>query len=78
MPKEKDLGLETILAAKSELGSELSTDLDDDLLETCFEIQKKYQFSHDRTFSTKAMENLIDSRVDKNCDFMEGDGGEIE
>lgn len=70
MSKEKELGLKTILAVKSELG----IDLENNLLEDCFEIQKKYQFSHDRALSTKAMETLIESQVEKLCDMNEEEG----
>lgn len=61
MSDDNELGLETLLAVKAELGA----DLDDELLEACFEIQKKYQFNHDRTLSTQAMDRLIDDRVEK-------------
>ena len=61
MSDDKELGLETLLAMKAELG----VDLDDDLLEACFEIQKKYQFNHDRALSTQAMDRLIEDRVEK-------------
>ena len=61
MSDQNELGLETLLAAKAELG----VDLDDELLEACFEIQKKYQFNHDRTLSTQAMDRLIEDRVEK-------------
>lgn len=61
MLDDNDLGLETLLAVKAEL----DVDLDDELLKACFEIQKKYQFSHDRTLSTQAMDRLIEDRVEK-------------
>ena len=61
MPDDNELGLETLLEAKTEMG----VDLDDDLLEACFKIQKKYQFNHDRTLSTQAMDRLIEDRVEK-------------
>jgi len=61
MSDDNELGLETLLAVKAELG----VDLDDDLLKACFEIQKKYQFNHDRTLSTQAMDRLIEDRVEK-------------
>ena len=60
MSDDKELGLETLLAVRIELG----VDVDDDLLEACFEIQKKYQFNHDRTLSTQAMDRLIEDRVE--------------
>ncbi len=61
MSDDNELGLETLFAVKVDLG----VDLDDDLLEACFEIQKKYQFNHDRTLSTQAMDRLIEDRVEK-------------
>lgn len=61
MPNDKELGLETLLAVKAKLG----VDLDTDLINACFEIQKKYQFNHDRTLSTTAMNTLIEKYVEK-------------
>ena len=61
MFEDRELGLETLLGVRDELG----VDLDDDLLEACFEIQKRHQFNHDRTLSTRAMERLINDSVDK-------------
>ena len=61
MPDDNELGLETLFEVKTEMG----VDLDDDLLKACFEIQKKYQFNHDRTLSTQAMDRLIEDRVEK-------------
>ena len=61
MSNDRELGLETLLAVRTQLG----VDLDDDILEACFEIQKKYQFSHDRTLSTQAMERLIEEYVER-------------
>ncbi|WP_366555914.1 DNA modification system-associated small protein [Aquibaculum sediminis] len=61
MSDDNELGLETLLSVKVELG----VDLDDELLEACFEIQKTYQFNHDRTLSTQAMDRLIEDRVEK-------------
>lgn len=64
MSDDCELGLQTLLAVRTELG----VDLDDDFLEACFEIQKKYQFNHDRTLSTQAMDRLIEHRVEKGGD----------
>jgi hypothetical protein len=61
MSDDNELGLETLFAVKAELG----VDLNDDFLEACFEIQKRYQFNHDRTLSTQAMDRLIEHRVEK-------------
>lgn len=70
MSDDNELGLETLLAVKAELG----VDLDDELLEACFEIQKKYQFNHDRTLSTQAMDRLIEDRVEKSGGKQPEDG----
>ncbi len=70
MSDDNELGLETLLTVKAELG----LDLDDDLLEACFEIQKKYQFNHDRTLSTQAMDRLIEDRVGRIEGEQTGDG----
>lgn len=61
MSDDHELGLETLLAVRTELG----LDLDNGLLEACFLIQKKYQFNHDRTLSTQAMDRLIEDFVEK-------------
>lgn len=61
MPDDYDLGLQTLFAVRTKMG----VDLDDDLLKACFDIQKKYQFNHDRTLSTQAMDRLIEDRVEK-------------
>ena len=61
MADDHELGLETLLAVRTELG----VDLNNDLLEACFEIQKKYQFNHDRTLSTQAVDRLIEDCVEK-------------
>ena len=61
MANDRELGLETLLAVRTQLG----VDLDDDLLEACFEIQKKYQFNHDRTLSTRAVDKLIEEYVER-------------
>ena len=70
MSDESELGLETLLAVKTEL----SVDLDDELLEACFAIQKKYQFNHDRTLSKQAMDRLIEDRVEKTGGKQTDDG----
>ena len=70
MSDDSELGLETLLAVKTELG----VDLDADLLEACFAIQKKYQFNHDRTLSTQAMDRLIEDRVEKTSGKQTEDG----
>ena len=61
MSSEPEPGLETLLIASSEHES----DIEADLVKSCFEIQKKYQFDHDRTLSTNAMDRIIESYVDR-------------
>ena len=61
MSDDRELGLETLLGVRNDLGVRL----DDGLLKACFEIQKRYQFNHDRTLSTRAMERLIEDSVNK-------------
>lgn len=61
MPNDIELGLETLLAVRADL----EADLDIDLINACFEIQKKYQFSHDRVLSKNAMDRIIEEHVEK-------------
>lgn len=61
MSVDSELGLATLLAVRTEL----DVDLEDRILQACFEIQKKYQFNHDRTLSTQAMDRLIEDYVEK-------------
>jgi hypothetical protein len=61
MSDDHDFGLEVLFAVKADLGA----DVEDELLQACFEIQKKYQFNQDRTLSTQAMDSLIEHRVEK-------------
>lgn len=61
MPNETDLGLETLLAVRAQLG----VDIDDNLLKQCFAIQRKYQFSPDRVQSWQATDKLVDVHVEK-------------
>ncbi|WP_332713846.1 DNA modification system-associated small protein [Pelagibacterium mangrovi] len=58
MPDE-DMTLETLLAVRKEIAS----DLDEALLQRCYQIQKRFQFSDDRTISATEMEKLIDAHV---------------
>jgi hypothetical protein len=57
--EDGDLALQTLIAVRSEV----SPNLDEDLLRLCYAIQKKYQFSEDRSMSASAMERLIDDKV---------------
>ena len=61
MLQNRELGLETLLAAKTDLG----VALDDEFLEACFKIQQKYQFSQDRKLSIAAMNRLIEEHIEK-------------
>ena len=70
MSDEKELGLETLLAVRKELG----VDLEAELLNSCFQIQKKYQFSHERVLSVNAMDKLIDKYVAKAISLQNEDG----
>lgn len=59
MSEKEDLALQTLLAVRAEI----APDLDEDLLNHCYAIQKRHQFNSDRTQSSVAMERLIDDEV---------------
>ena len=59
--EDEDLALQTLIAVRAEIAPHL----DETLLRQCYAIQKKYQFSEDRSMSASAMERLIDAMVDK-------------
>ena len=69
MSDEKELGLETLLTVRTELG----VDFDTDFLNACFKIQKKYQFNHDNTLSINAMDKLIENYVEKVSESLKKD-----
>jgi hypothetical protein len=54
-----DLALETLLSVRADV----APDLDEQLLRSCYAIQKKHQFERDRGPSSQAMDRLIDDRV---------------
>lgn len=56
---DNDLILETLLAVREEIGG----NLDETLLKRCYQVQKQFQFSGDRTISATEMEKLIDAHV---------------
>jgi hypothetical protein len=56
---EEDLTLETLLSVREAL----CPTLDENLLRQCYLIQKRFQFSEDRSISANAMERLIDEQV---------------
>lgn len=59
--EDDDLALQALVAARTEIAPLL----DEALLRQCYAIQKKYQFSDDRSTSANAMERLIDAMVTK-------------
>lgn len=59
MPTTDDLPLETLLSVQTDI----APDVDRQLLRSCYELQKKHQFDHDRGPSTQAMERLIEEEV---------------
>lgn len=59
MDSDDDVALQTLLAARAEIAPDLS----EKILRLCYEIQKKHQFSEDRTQPAAAMERLIDEAV---------------
>jgi hypothetical protein len=63
-PSEDDLALQTLLA----VAEETAPTLDATLLRQCYAIQKKHQFSEDRTQSATAMERLIDAKLSGSTD----------
>lgn len=60
MPND-DLALETLLSVMPTVAPSLSVTL----LRSCYELQKKHQFDHDRAASTQAMDRLIEEEVAK-------------
>lgn len=58
---DEDMTLETLLAVHTEV----SPGLDESLLRQCYLVQKRFQFSADRTVSASNMERLIDEQVKK-------------
>jgi hypothetical protein len=60
MPTD-DLPLEALLAVQADV----APDVDRNLLRSCYELQKRHQFDHDRTISSQAMERLIEEEVEQ-------------
>ncbi len=58
---EEDLAFETLRA----VWAALAPDLDAELVEKCYVIQKNFQFAADRSVSAQLMDRLIDEYVDK-------------
>lgn len=59
MENSEDLALETLLAVRAEL----APDLDEELLRRTYEIQKKHQFTRDRSHSVQMLDRLIEEQV---------------
>ena len=55
-----DLVLDTLLAIRKEV----APDLNEQLVRSCYAIQKKHQFDRDHALPTQAMDRLIEQRVD--------------
>ncbi|VDS03881.1 hypothetical protein DEVEQU_01010 [Devosia equisanguinis] len=60
--------LDTLLVVREEIGG----DLDEALLRLCYQVQKRFQFSDDRTMSATEMEKLIDAHVTSLLDETKG------
>lgn len=58
---EEDLAFDTLRAVRATL----APDLDAELVEKCYGIQKSHQFAADRSVSAQLMDRLIDEYVDK-------------
>lgn len=56
---DDDLALQTLLAVQAEI----APDFDNQILRSCYAIQRRHQFNGDRTQSYVAMERLIDEQV---------------
>lgn len=54
-----DLAKQTLLATRDEV----APDLDEQILQSCYAIQRRHQFNEDRSQSSTAMERLIDQAV---------------
>lgn len=63
----EDPVLETLLAVRAEL----SPDLDEDLVRSCYAIERQHQFSRDRALPSQALDRLIDEHV-KQAMIVEG------
>ena len=61
---DQNITLEVLLATRTEI----APDIDEKLIQQCFEIQHKHQFSHAREQSAAAMERLIDAAIPDNIE----------
>lgn len=67
-----DLALETLLAVRAEI----APDLDEQLLRSCYALQKQHQFNRDRSQSAQAMDRLVEDRVKAILDDGRDENGE--
>lgn len=58
---ENDIALSTLIAARESI----APNLDNDIVQKCYLIQKKYQFSDDRSLSLAAMERLVEAALER-------------
>lgn len=65
---EDDIALSTLISVCESIAPEL----DRDIVRKCYVIQKKYQFSEDRSLSMAAMERLVEDALERNGSAMEG------
>ncbi len=61
MTENSDLALETLLAVRAEVAPHL----DEQLVRSCYAIQKKHQFDKDRGVAVQTMEHLIEEFLNK-------------
>lgn len=64
---DEDLTLETLLSVRQEA----EPTVDDLLLKQCYQVQKRFQFSDDRSASQIEMERLIDVHVKNMLDHLQ-------
>lgn len=61
---DQNITLEVLLAVRTEIAPEIN----ERLIQQCFEIQHKHQFSQSREQSAAAMERLIDAAIPDNVE----------
>lgn len=59
---DQNIALEVLLAVRIEIAPEI----DEKIIQQCFEIQHKHQFNKTREQSTSAMERIIDAAIPHN------------
>ncbi len=59
MTDSDDLALRILLTVLGEIAPQM----DEDVVRQCYAVQKRHQFSDDRTQSSAAMERIIDTHV---------------